>query len=762
MKPRDQSPPVSIPAQIVGMAFPAVVTVVLLAAVAVAGFAFYYLRSVQVDSFEEQVGSLGELLVAAAESDHPQPLEGVLQRWGEMRDLRVAAVYGRNGEPLAVLRRPSAGDTALPTEAPLPSERHVGLDSLRVARLIEGRKGFSGILYVDVAFGTLYRYLFILLGSLAVLTLLAIVAMRAALAKAEEWLARPIADLAALASELSGRPDLDKRASLTGPQEIADLARTFNDMLDSLQQKTAHLDNELRERARTEKLLDHLAHYDSVTGLANRVYFHKELPRAAERARRLKSNIALVYLDLDDFKVVNDTLGHQVGDQLLHAVGVRFATLVRKGDLVCRLGGDEFTVILENIRALRDAVEVVTKLIDKLAEPYPLGEHTLHIGVSAGIALFPEQTVDLADLLRFADIAMYQAKAAGKNDYCIYTSDLLDHANRRLALESDLRRGIEQEEFFLMYQPQVEILSGKIVGLEALVRWQHPERGVLPPGHFIQVAEDSGLIVALGRQIMNRACQDWAVWRDAGLDPPRLAINVSGRQLDEEGFVDDLVAALATAGRPRPRLELEITESLILNEKRISKSMLHRLAGAGIEWSLDDFGTGYSSLTYLTSFPSPTSRSTAASSIAFPATPIRKPSYGPSWAWPAAWAWKWSSKASRPPVRPRPWWPWADGSARATFSTVPWCGSRCRRFSRTVRSPENWCWTRRIRRSERRFRRQALSASGATAPGRPPSRLPWRRTWRGRPLRAAFAAPCHPGDSGRSRCSPRRGFHCRR
>ncbi len=585
------------------MAFPAVVAVVVLAAVAVAGFAFYYLRGLQVESVQEQTASLVEVLAVAGDSGRPGAVVETLERWAAMRDLRAAAVYGADGQPLATVSSGAGKAFPIPATAPLPNETQVDLDSLRLSRAISGKQGFAGVLYVDLVFHTLYRYLFILVASLGVLTLLAVFAMRTALAKAGEWLARPIVALSKLAVELSGTPELDKRAALSGPREIADLARTFNDMLDTLQQKTARLDNELRERARTEKLLDHLAHYDSVTGLANRVYFQKELPRAAERARRLNTHLALVYLDLDDFKVVNDTLGHQVGDLLLREVGERFSTLLRKGDLVCRLGGDEFTVILENIRTLRDAVEVVSKLIEKLAQPYAVADHTLHVGISAGIALFPEQTTDLDDLLRFADIAMYQAKAGGKSDYCIYTSDLLEHANRRLALEGDLRRGIENGEFFLMYQPQVEIASGRIVGLEALVRWQHPEQGLVPPVQFIQVAEDSGLIVALGRQIMNRACQDWAGWRDAGLDPPRVAINVSGRQLDEEGFVDDLVTALAAAGRPRPKLELEITESLILNEKRIPKSMLHRLAAAGIEWSLDDFGTGYSSLTYLTKFP---------------------------------------------------------------------------------------------------------------------------------------------------------------
>ncbi len=415
--------------------------------------------------------------------------------------------------------------------------------------------------------------------------------------------ARPLAELAAVADAVAQGEDYSRRAAETGPPEVARLARALNRMLDALQSKAAGLDQELQERARAEARLDRLAHYDQITGLANRVQFHKELPRAAERARRAGNNLALVFLDLDDFKIVNDTLGHDVGDHLLRSVGERLAGSLRKGDLVCRLGGDEFTVILENVTSLRTAVDVVAKLIEALSRAYEVDGHALHVGVSAGIALYPAQTDDLGDLLRFADIAMYQAKGAGKNDYCVYTSELIARANDRLSIEAELRQGIDNDEFFLVYQPQVDIASGDVLGIEALLRWQHPARGVVTPGYFIDIAEKSGLIVPMGRMVLAKACRQWQAWLEQGLEPPRLAVNVSGRQLGEENFADDLIAALAHCGHPRPHLELEITESLLLSDTRVSKAMLHRLAAAGIEWSLDDFGTGYSSLTYLAKFP---------------------------------------------------------------------------------------------------------------------------------------------------------------
>ena len=427
--------------------------------------------------------------------------------------------------------------------------------------------------------------------------------IRHSLRRSAVGMAEPLAELSALLDTVVRTDDLSHRAGVQGPGEISGVIRRVNELLELFQCKTEDLNSELQQRMLVEARLDNLAHYDPVTGLANRIQFHNELPRAAERAKRLGKNIALVFLDLDDFKVVNDTLGHDIGDRLLYSVGRRLSETMRQGDLICRLGGDEFTVILEGITSLRIAVDVVSKMIKAIGEPYDIFGHTVHIRVTAGIALYPTQTDDIRDLLRFADLAMYQAKNDGKNDYCVYTSNLLSRANERLVIESELRQGIDNDEFFLVYQPQVNLRSGLIEGMEALVRWQHPRRGLLSPGAFIDVAEKSGLIVPLGRRILVLACEQWLAWHKEGLEPPKLAVNVSGLQLEEETFADELVAAMTAGGDIRPQLELEITESLLLSETRVSKAMMHRIAASGIEWSLDDFGTGYSSLTYLAKFP---------------------------------------------------------------------------------------------------------------------------------------------------------------
>lgn len=595
--------PLSIQSHVLTAAFSVIAGVALALVLAIAALTFFDLRAGQVGNSEVQVTMLADVLASPLALSNRDEIRNTIRWWRSLEDLETVVVYGRNGEAVVEWRRPEAAAGRATPAGVRADGIVVGLDAAHVVRPISYRGERLGTLSVEYRFGTLYRQIMALTGVMLLIAVAALAAAWLALKRLAFRVVQPLAELGAIAGAVAGSQDYSRRAGEEGPREVMALAHSFNHMLDALQHKAQVLDQELQERARTEARLDHLAHYDPVTGLANRIQFHKELPRAAERAKRQGSNLAVVFLDLDDFKVVNDTLGHDVGDCLLRSVGERLAGALRRGDLVCRLGGDEFTVILEGIHSLRTAVDVVSKLIEVLAREHDINGHALHVGVSAGIALYPAQTEDLGDLLRFADIAMYQAKSAGKNDYCVYTSELMLRASDRLSIEGELRRGLERDEFFLVYQPQVDIASGRIEGLEALLRWQHPSRGVVAPGYFIDVAEKSGLIVPLGRQVIAIACRQWQAWVAQGIDPPRLAVNVSGRQLGEEDFADELVAAMTASGRQMPRLELEITESLLLSDTRVSKAMLHRLAAAGIEWSLDDFGTGYSSLTYLAKFP---------------------------------------------------------------------------------------------------------------------------------------------------------------
>jgi len=593
----------SMQSQVLNATFRIMALVSLLLVLVATGSSLLERRSTLVDAVDIDASMLGSLLALPLAGNDIARVQSALDRWRHAHADETLAVYGQTGDMVAQTpAAPGADRREQPGRAVVDS-LDVSLAGVRVSRAIGDNGGHVGTLVMTLSFGSLYQHVLVMALSMLAVTTLVLVLARSAVKRVAARVVQPLGDLAAVAEAVARAPEHSRRAEEEGPREVVDVAKAFNVMVDSLQQKAAALDQKLQDQAQAEAHLDYLAHYDQVTGLANRTQFHKELPRAAERARRQGSNIAVVFLDLDDFKVVNDTLGHSVGDHLLRSVSERLRGSLRKGDFVCRLGGDEFTVILEGISSLRTAVQVVAKIIESLSRTHNVDGYALRIGVSAGIALYPVQTDDLGDLLRYADIAMYQAKTNGKNDYCVFTSELVTQANDRMSIEGELRRAIQDGEFFLVYQPQVDIHSGRVVGLEALLRWQHPELGLVAPDYFVDVAEKSGLIVPLGRQVISMACQQLQTWRDQGIEPPLMAINVSGRQLREENFPDELLAAMAACGRPLPRLELEITESMLLSDTQVSKAMFHRLAAAGIEWSLDDFGTGYSSLTYLAKFP---------------------------------------------------------------------------------------------------------------------------------------------------------------
>lgn len=588
----------SIQAHVLNAAFNVIAVVALLLVVTVVLLIQFHHRDELTRDAGLHAATLAEAVAAPLANRDTTSLQTALGWWHTDSAIDSLAIFNAAGERLAGL-----GVNTMTAPGDGTDNVDITLDAVTVRRPVIFENKQIGVVVLRQRFDDVTQRTLVVTGGLLLATLLMLSVARLVLRQLAARIVQPLNNLGEVAGAIARSPDRWSRASEAGPGEVADLARTFNSMVDTLQLKAQTLDLQLKEQARTEARLDFLAHYDQITGLANRVQFHKELPRAAERARRAGNNLAVVFLDLDDFKLVNDTLGHDIGDRLLRAAAERLTQSLRKGDFVCRLGGDEFTLILEGITSLRTAVQVVSKLIETLAEAYDIDDNSLHVGVSAGIALYPVQTDDLSDLLRFADIAMYQAKNSGKNDYCVFTSELVSRTGDRLSIESDLRRGLENGEFFLDYQPQIDMHSGRFVGMEALLRWNHPHRGLLAPDYFIEVAEKSGLIVPIGRQVINMACHQWQAWRELGLEPPRLAVNVSGRQLHEENFADELIAAISVSGRPMPLLELEITESLLLADTQVSKAMFHQLAAMGIEWSLDDFGTGYSSLTYLAKFP---------------------------------------------------------------------------------------------------------------------------------------------------------------
>jgi diguanylate cyclase (GGDEF)-like protein len=359
----------------------------------------------------------------------------------------------------------------------------------------------------------------------------------------------------------------------------------------------------MRRKVKTaEAHLDYLAHIDSVTGLANRHAFNDRLAFALTKVDELGGSVGLLLLDLDNFKIVNDTLGHHSGDELLRQVAQRLVECLRSGQVICRIGGDEFAIILDS-SSYADGAAIAERILAALGAPFEVGSHEIYVTASIGISRYPDDGRDLDTLIRNTDTAMYQAKGKGKNAYERFHPELNQRVQKRLAVETSLRKALERGELMLYYQPQVSLRDGRLVGLEALLRWNHPELGLVSPAEFIPVAEDSGLIVPIGRWVLRAACLQVAAWRDAGLGTVNVSVNLSARQTRDSHLVHDILDALRAAGMPPGQLELEITESVLMDNVHANVDLLHRLQTEGIRLSIDDFGTGYSSMAYLKRFP---------------------------------------------------------------------------------------------------------------------------------------------------------------
>ncbi|MDF9409476.1 MAG: Cyclic di-GMP phosphodiesterase Gmr [Pelotomaculum sp. PtaB.Bin013] len=367
--------------------------------------------------------------------------------------------------------------------------------------------------------------------------------------------------------------------------------------------RVVFVSRDITERQRYEETIRHQAFHDALTGLPNRMLFKDRLTLEIAHAKRNKQMLAVLFLDLDRFKLVNDTLGHGLGDQLLKIIARRLVGYVREDDTVARLGGDEFTVLLPEILQVENAAKVARKILRAVREPVRIDVHELYISTSIGIALYPSDGEDAESLLKNADTAMYRAKENGKNNYQLYTPAMNAKAFERLAIENGLRRALDRNEFVVYYQPKVNINTGKIIGMEALVRWEVPERGLIPPGDFIPLAEDTGLIVPIGEWVLRTACAQNKAWQDAGYPPLRVAVNLSARQFQLQNLVEVVSRVLEETGLEPCWLELEITESVAMQNAEYTVKMLYELKDMGIQLAIDDFGTGYSSLNYLKRFP---------------------------------------------------------------------------------------------------------------------------------------------------------------
>jgi diguanylate cyclase (GGDEF)-like protein len=378
-------------------------------------------------------------------------------------------------------------------------------------------------------------------------------------------------------------------------------AKTYRTKTDET--RLVFVSRDITERQHYEETIRHQEFHDALTGLPNRLLLKDRLSLAMAHAKRNNMMLAVLLLDLDRFKLINDTLGHAAGDTLLQLIAGRLTGTLREDDTVARQGGDEFLLLLPEIVKIEDAAKLAQKLLEQIRQPLSVHGHELYVTTSIGMVLYPNDGRDIETLLKNADTAMYRAKEQGRNNYQLYTPTMNARAFERLTLENSLRRALERNEFTVYYQPKVDLRSRKAVGAEALVRWNHPELGLIMPGDFISAAEDTGLIVPIGEWVLRTACAQNKAWQNAGYPPLRVAVNLSARQFQLRNLVQTVAEILKETGLEPRWLELEITESIAMQNAEFTVKTLNELKDMGIQISIDDFGTGYSSLSYLKRFP---------------------------------------------------------------------------------------------------------------------------------------------------------------
>jgi diguanylate cyclase (GGDEF)-like protein len=404
----------------------------------------------------------------------------------------------------------------------------------------------------------------------------------------QKLLTAPISDLIGLVGYVARKKKYHKRLHNRRNDEIGDLILGVNTMLDTIEKH--------------EKQLYNRANYDDLTQLPNRHLLTERLSHGINAAKRNTSEIALLFLDLDRFKIINDSLGHPVGDELLVQVAVKLVSTLRKSDSVFRWGGDEFVMVLENIQQVEDIEVIVRKIINELCKPSTVGGHLLHISTSIGIARFPQDGEDSLSLLKHADISMYQAKAKGPGHYSYFNRDMLNDSVQRLTLEMQVHKAFEEKQFFLMYQPQVSINGDHIVGFEALIRWKCDDIFV-PPDQFLPIIEEVGLMGQLSLWLLEQACMQNVSWQKAGFTPVRIAVNLPASFIMQPRCLEDIYSILKRTGLPPEFLEVELTENTFLDSTLVAVSVLQGLKDLGVSIAIDDFGTGYSCMSYLQDLP---------------------------------------------------------------------------------------------------------------------------------------------------------------
>jgi diguanylate cyclase (GGDEF)-like protein len=571
-----------------------------------------------------------ELAEHALASQDRTALERLLDGMGADPDVAYIAVLDRDQRPLVIRRfTPVMARVALPdlpTRVAAPARGEVDtfnreLDDSRYLEFVvpmwAGAVEAAPVGYVRLGLSyDMQRRQFReqMLGAIGVVSMLVVIAVLATLILTRKLVA-PMRRLMRAARAV-GAGRLDVYVPAGSSDELGLLTHTFNHMTQRLaesQSEVANYQRTLEEKVaqRTRELeiataqAYKLAQHDILTGLPNRSLLNQRLKQILAQAQRDGTHVACLFLDFDHFKRINDTLGHDAGDQLLQAIAQRLTSAVRESDTVARLGGDEFVVILPGLQpehASFEVMTVLTRVREAFQAPFRLADQTPTLNCSIGVALYPNDARDGVGLIKQADTAMYAAKDAGRNAYRFYTADMNARVQLRLQLETDMRRGLMDDEFFLVYQPQIEMQTGRACGVEALLRWRDPERGVISPAEFIPVAEESGMIQALGARVLRDACRQVVQWHRQNM-PLRLSVNLSVQQLQHDSWLSVVEEALSSSGLAARHLDLEITESVIITHPEKAVNTLMRLKQMGVSVTIDDFGTGYSSLSYLARLP---------------------------------------------------------------------------------------------------------------------------------------------------------------
>ena len=567
-------------------------------------------RDALIDNVSAQARLMALYSEAALTFDDRSAVLDVLNK-GQLPTLLQASVYGSNGNLFATVTRDSRA--ALPETLPLPVQNTMQLqaEQLTLAQTIGSEPGAPlGYLLLQVSLrelntATRQSLLVLFLIGVALIVVSFLLALRL-----QRYVSAPILNLAKLTSQVSARNDFGLRAPVDGDDEIARLARGFNHMLDVIgerEQARDRAEGALRDSKETLEQavqeLHHLANYDGLTDLPNRSLCMDRIANALMRASREHDRVAVIFLDLDHFKEVNDSLGHAIGDDLLKAAATRLHECLRRGDTLSRLGGDEFVLVLEELHDDLNVITVLNKIISAFSEAFHIGGYVVSTTVSMGVAVFPTDGRDVHTLMRNADTAMYKAKELGRNTYQFYQPDMNALSLRRLSLATELREALQYNQLELYYQPQIDTISKRIVGVEALLRWKHPVMGSISPAEFIPIAESTGLIVPIGQWVIERATRQLSEWRKQGIGPLRVAVNISAVQFRQVDLAEQIARLAEAHDVPPEMLELELTESLLMRDVESATNQLKKLKALGFKLVIDDFGTGYSSLSYLRRFP---------------------------------------------------------------------------------------------------------------------------------------------------------------